>query len=133
MGQFTAARAGDLCTVSGPEYPLDYGSPVICARSTANWFVCRTGARTPPPIARAEARLYDEEQQNAWRGATDSLLRSCSWQADKLLRKRGHFNTVLWVTELADGSRSNSFGTTARPDRSESGFPRGSAGASLTH
>lgn len=73
--------------------------------------MCRTGARTPPPIARAEARLYDEEQQNAWRGATDSLLRSCSWQADKLLRKRGHFNTVLWVTELADGSRSNSFGT----------------------
>jgi hypothetical protein len=33
----------------------------------------------------------------------DDLLRSASWRADKLLKRRGHFNTVLWLTEDANG------------------------------
>jgi hypothetical protein len=36
---------------------------------------------------------------------TDSLLRSCAWRADKLLRQRGHFNTVLWLALYPDGHR----------------------------
>jgi hypothetical protein len=36
---------------------------------------------------------------------TDSLLRSCAWEAEKLLRKRGNFSSVLFVVEYADGSR----------------------------
>jgi hypothetical protein len=35
----------------------------------------------------------------------DDLLRSCSWRADKLLRQRGHFNTVLFLAKYADGRR----------------------------
>ena len=35
----------------------------------------------------------------------DDLLRSCSWRADKLLRQRGHFNTVLFLAQYADGRR----------------------------
>ena len=37
---------------------------------------------------------------------TDSLLRSCAWEADKLLKQqRGHFTSVLFLAEYADGSR----------------------------
>ena len=35
----------------------------------------------------------------------DDLLRSCTWEADKLLRKRGQFGSVLFVAEHSDGSR----------------------------
>jgi hypothetical protein len=34
---------------------------------------------------------------------TLALLQRCSWQADKLLRQRGSFRTVLLLTERADG------------------------------
>jgi hypothetical protein len=36
---------------------------------------------------------------------TESLLRSCAWHAEKLLRRRGSFGTELWMAERADGSR----------------------------
>lgn len=36
---------------------------------------------------------------------TDSLLRSICRHAEKLFRKRGHFASVLWLTETADGHR----------------------------
>jgi hypothetical protein len=39
------------------------------------------------------------------RGAADSLLRSCAWEADKLLKRRGQFSSVLFVAEHADGTR----------------------------
>jgi hypothetical protein len=35
----------------------------------------------------------------------DSLLRNCSWHAENLLRQRGHFNTVVFVAQYADGAR----------------------------
>ena len=39
-------------------------------------------------------------------GAADNLLRSCAWDADKLLKQhRGQFSSVLFVAEYADGSR----------------------------
>jgi hypothetical protein len=37
--------------------------------------------------------------------ATDSLLRTANWEAEKLLRKRGQFGSVLFVAEYADGRR----------------------------
>jgi hypothetical protein len=37
--------------------------------------------------------------------STAELLHRCSWQAEKLLKQRGHFRTVLWLTERADGER----------------------------
>ena len=36
---------------------------------------------------------------------TDSLLRSCVWESEKMLRKRGNFSSVLFVAERADGTR----------------------------
>ncbi len=36
---------------------------------------------------------------------TDSLLRSCSWHAEKEFRRRGRLDTVAWVTEDANGHR----------------------------
>jgi hypothetical protein len=41
--------------------------------------------------------------------AADDLLRSCSWHAEKLLRKRGHFSTVLFLAQHADSSRERMF------------------------
>ena len=38
-------------------------------------------------------------------GQTDSLLKSVSWHAEKLFRKRGHFASVLFLTEDATGHR----------------------------
>ena len=35
----------------------------------------------------------------------NSLLRSCSFRAEKLLKARGHFSTVLWVALYPDGKR----------------------------
>ena len=35
--------------------------------------------------------------------AANDLLRALSWRAEKLLRKRGHFNTVQFLTEDANG------------------------------
>jgi hypothetical protein len=35
--------------------------------------------------------------------STADLLRRCAWQAEKLLKQRGHFRGVLWLTERADG------------------------------
>jgi hypothetical protein len=35
----------------------------------------------------------------------DTLLRSISWSADKLIRRRGNFPSVLWLTEDAAGGR----------------------------
>jgi hypothetical protein len=36
---------------------------------------------------------------------TDSLLKSCSFRAEKLLKARGSFNTVLWLAQYPDGHR----------------------------
>ena len=36
---------------------------------------------------------------------TLDLLHRCSWTAEKLLKRRGSFRTVLWLAELADGQR----------------------------
>jgi hypothetical protein len=36
---------------------------------------------------------------------TIELLHRCSWQAEKLLKQRGSFRTVLWLAERADGER----------------------------
>jgi hypothetical protein len=41
--------------------------------------------------------------------AANDLLRSCSWHAEKLLRRRGHFNTVLFLAQNADGGRERMF------------------------
>jgi hypothetical protein len=38
---------------------------------------------------------------------TQNLLHRCSWHAEKLLRKRGNFNSVLWIAERADGRRES--------------------------
>src|SRR5262249_54889361 len=35
---------------------------------------------------------------------TLALLRRCSWRAECLLKARGSFRTVLWLTERADGT-----------------------------
>ena len=35
----------------------------------------------------------------------DDLVRSISWSADKLIRRRGNFPSVLWLTEDAAGGR----------------------------
>ena len=35
----------------------------------------------------------------------DDLLRSISWHADKLFRKRQHFASVLWLSETTTGHR----------------------------
>ena len=35
----------------------------------------------------------------------DDLLRSCSWHAEKLFRRRGHFASVLWLSETTTGHR----------------------------
>jgi hypothetical protein len=43
------------------------------------------------------------------RAVADDLLRSCSWHAEKLLRKRGHFGTVLFLAQHADSSRERMF------------------------
>jgi len=37
---------------------------------------------------------------------TLALLHRASWQAAKLLKARGSFRTVLWLTERADGTRA---------------------------
>src|SRR5262245_15715340 len=33
------------------------------------------------------------------------LLRSCNWQVEKLLNRRGEFKTMVWLTETSDGRR----------------------------
>ena len=71
-GQFTAARAGDLCTVSGPEYPLDYGSPGHL-RQINGKLVCVPDRRQDAAAdARAEARLNDENSK--MRGAVQQIV-----------------------------------------------------------
>ena len=35
----------------------------------------------------------------------DSLLRACSWRAEKIYRARGRFDCVLWIAEYSDGRR----------------------------
>ena len=37
--------------------------------------------------------------------ATNDLLRSCSWHAEKQFRKRGNFPSVIWLTEDPAGHR----------------------------
>ena len=37
--------------------------------------------------------------------AMDNLLRTCSWQTEKLLKRRDGFPSVLWVTETTSGQR----------------------------
>jgi hypothetical protein len=76
---FTGAHEGDMCTVRGPEYPKDFGSPGHL------WFrqgklVCvpdepRSDSHDAAPKSPAEHRRnmdqiyaeYDAEQQSAWR------------------------------------------------------------------
>ena len=73
-----------------------------CRSATATGFACRTRSvrtwrrstpkRRPMPITIARWRMPG--------AATDSLPRSFSWRADKLLKQRGHFNTVLFWRNL---------------------------------
>ena len=39
---------------------------------------------------------------------TVALLHRCSWQAEKLFKQRGHFRSMLWLTECSDGRRERS-------------------------
>ena len=64
-------RAGDPCTVRGPEYPLDFGSAGTLQKRNGDW-VCVPNKKRHDAAALdskvAAYADYDREMANAWRG-----------------------------------------------------------------
>ena len=67
----TDQQAGDPCTVRGPEYPLDFGSPGTLQKRNGDWVCVPNKKRQDVAALDAKAQAYadyDREMANAWRG-----------------------------------------------------------------